>query len=232
MAVCEAAGDGRDRCADGAENAEAAGDACAEVVVGRAEEEDDGGPEGAEGGEDQAADGGGFNQQRLGADERPEGAQGLAVRHGGARRQEREGAAEKECQRDGEMTDAMTKTQRQLSHSPIHPEKVRLSRMPRSRPVMTEPTARPALAGVAISGAMGSITWVTAAMAPVRMVTSTMGRREGTAAVRSMARTRPAIILRMRPRRSSDIAEGHEEEQSDGVAGLCGDGDLAHAAPQ
>jgi hypothetical protein len=56
------------------------------------------------------------------------------------------------------MTDAMTKTERQLSHSAIHPEKVRLSRIPSNRPVITEPTARPALAGVAISAAMGSST--------------------------------------------------------------------------
>ena len=56
------------------------------------------------------------------------------------------------------MTEAIRKTERQLSHSPIQPEKVRLSRMPNKRPVMTEPTARPALAGAAISGAMGSMT--------------------------------------------------------------------------
>ena len=73
---------------------------------------------------------------------------------------------------------------------------------------MTEPTARPALAGVAISGAMGSRTWVTAARAPVTRVMSTMGSNDGTTAVTSMAMTSPAIILRMRLRRSRTSPSG------------------------
>ncbi len=102
----------------------------------------------------------------------------------------------------------MRKTERQLSHSAIHPEKVRLSRIPSSSPVITEPTARPALAGVAISAAMGSKTWVTAARMPVTSVMSTMGSNDGTTAVTSMAMTSPAIILRMRLRRSRTSPSG------------------------
>ncbi len=125
-------------------------------------------------------------------------------------------------------TAAMRKTERQLSHSAIHPEKVRLSRMPSSRPVMTEPTARPALAGVAISGAMGSRTWVTAARAPVTSVMSTMGSNDGTTAVTSMATTRPGDHLEDEAAAFQNIAERYKEEQPDGVAGLRGDGDVAH----
>ncbi len=73
---------GRDECSGGAEDAKAAGHSRAHVVVRAAEKKDERGPEGAEGGEGQAADEGGFAEGGLGAEERPEGAQGVTVAEG------------------------------------------------------------------------------------------------------------------------------------------------------
>jgi len=102
VTVCETTGDRRDRCADRTQHTKAAGDPGTETEVRRAEEEDKRGPEGAEGGEAEAADCGGFNKERLGSDEGPEGTEGGTVRHRRAGRQEGQRAAKKKCERNGD----------------------------------------------------------------------------------------------------------------------------------
>ena len=102
VAICEAAGDGCDRGADGAKDSEAAGDTRAQAVVRRAEQEDECRPEGAEGSEDQSAHSRRFDQKRLGAEDGPQRAERVNVLHGGARRHERHGAAQQQGQRDQE----------------------------------------------------------------------------------------------------------------------------------
>ena len=82
FAVRDAAGGRSDKGSGGSDEAEESGRARAVVERGRSEPEDQGGPEDAEGAEEQTADEGGFPQQGLLADESEDGTQQVGVAEG------------------------------------------------------------------------------------------------------------------------------------------------------
>ena len=105
-------------------------------------------------------------------------------------------------------TAAMTNTMRQLLSLATQPANVRASRMPSNSPVITVPIAWPRRSRGTRSGAMGSATWVTLAISPIRTLATIIHANPCANAASSSASATPAYIRIISARRSATSPRG------------------------
>ena len=105
-------------------------------------------------------------------------------------------------------TPATTKTPRQPTNAASHPAAVRLKMIPRISPVITVPIARPLCSGGTSSGAIGTITCVTAEVVPITTEATASINNDGAAAATSMATPTAANSQVINPRRSATSPNG------------------------
>ena len=89
-----------------------------------------------------------------------------------------------------------------------HPAAVRLKMIPRISPVITVPIARPLCSGGTSSGAIGTITCVTAEVVPITTEATASINNDGAAAATSMATPTAANSQVINPRRSATSPNG------------------------
>jgi hypothetical protein len=99
-------------------------------------------------------------------------------------------------------------TARHPKYSATKPAAVRASRMPSSSPLITVPTAWPRSAGGAISAANGTACCAIVASTPIARLAAASTASDGAAAATISAIDRPAICIRISPRRSKRSPSG------------------------
>jgi hypothetical protein len=197
------------------------------MVVRRAEEEDEGGPEGAEGGEDQAADGGRFDQQRLRPHERPERAERVTVGHGRPRRQQRQGSAQQERQGNGENRGD------EKDGAPVEPfcdpsGEGAAEQYAEQEAGHDGADGAPCVGGSGDLGRDGQQDMGDGSHRAGEDGDKHHGQQRGHDGSDEHRQDEAGNHFQDEAAALEDIAERHEEEKSDGVSGLGGDGDVAH----
>ncbi len=112
----------------------------------------------------------------------------------------------------------------------IHPAKVRASRTPSRRPIITVPMARPRSLWGTRSGAMGSTMWVTEATTPSRTLAAISQASVGASGDQKQRHNHGGEHPPHQRAALQQIAQGHKEQQSQSVANLGRAGDIHHAA--